>query len=99
MTVGAGLHDAECARVAARNNIAGLEFLIGIPGTIGGGLRMNAGFRGSEFKDVVITATAIDCNGTIHTATPDEMGMAYRHSDAPGLDIHLSNSARQCWRT
>ena len=94
MTVGAGLHDAECARVAARNNIAGLEFLIGIPGTIGGGLRMNAGAYGSEFRDVVITATAIDRNGTIHTATPDEMGMAYRHSDAPADWIFTSATLR-----
>ena len=83
LIVGAGLHDAECARIAARNTIAGLEFLIGIPGTIGGGLRMNAGAYGSEFKDVVIEATAVDRSGTIHTATPAEMGMAYRHSDAP----------------
>jgi UDP-N-acetylmuramate dehydrogenase len=83
LIVGAGLHDAECARIAARNNIAGLEFLVGIPGTIGGGLRMNAGAYGVEFKDIVIQATAIDRSGTIHKATPEEMGMAYRHSDAP----------------
>ena len=83
LIVDAGLHDAECARIAARNNIAGLEFLIGIPGTIGGGLRMNAGAYGREFKDVVIEATAIDRQGNIHTATPEAMGMAYRHSDAP----------------
>jgi len=83
VTVGAGIHDAEVARAAARLELGGLEFLIGIPGTIGGGLRMNAGAYGTEFKDIVISATAVDRKGNIHTATPQEMGMAYRHSDAP----------------
>ena len=83
LTVGAGIHDAEVARAAARLALGGLEFLIGIPGTIGGGLRMNAGAYGTEFKDIVISATAVDRKGNIHTATPQEMGMAYRHSDAP----------------
>ncbi len=81
--VGAGIHDADVARSAARMGLGGLEFLIGIPGTVGGGLRMNAGAYGREFKDIVLTATAVDRNGTIHTVTPSEMGMAYRHSDAP----------------
>ena len=83
LAVGTGIHDAEVARAAARLGLGGLEFLIGIPGTIGGGLRMNAGAYGLEFKDIVISATAIDREGNIHTATPQEMGMAYRHSDAP----------------
>jgi UDP-N-acetylmuramate dehydrogenase len=83
LTVGAGIYDADVARKAARLGMGGLEFLIGIPGTIGGGLRMNAGAYGREFKDVIICATAIDRDGNIHTATPDEMGMSYRHSDAP----------------
>ena len=83
LTVGAGIHDAEVARAAARLELGGLEFLIGIPGTIGGGLRMNAGAYSREFKDIVISATAVDRKGNIHTATPQEMGMAYRHSDAP----------------
>ena len=83
LTVGSGWLDAEVARLASRENIAGLEFLIGIPGTIGGGLRMNAGAFGKEFRDVVITATAIDRQGNWHEVTPAEMGMAYRHSNAP----------------
>ena len=83
LIVGAGLHDAECARLAASHSIAGLEFLVGIPGTIGGGLRMNAGAYGVEFKDIVIKAEAIDRQGRRHIATPEAMGMAYRHSDAP----------------
>jgi len=83
LIVGAGLHDADVARVAAKRGLAGLEFLIGIPGTIGGGLRMNAGAYGREFKDIVIEAEAIDRQGNHHCATPPDMGMAYRHSDAP----------------
>ena len=80
---GAGALDAEVARHAARAGLAGLEFLIGIPGTVGGGLRMNAGAYGGEFRDVVIRAHGFDRSGTPFSATPDEMGMAYRHSDAP----------------
>lgn len=83
LVVEAGMLDMDVARLAAKNGLTGLEFLIGIPGTIGGGLRMNAGAYGGEFKDVVKTATALDRNGKIHHATPDEMGMGYRHSNAP----------------
>ena len=79
----AGALDAEVARHAAKAGLAGLEFLIGIPGTVGGGLRMNAGAYGGEFRDVVIRAHGFDRSGTPFNATPDDMGMAYRHSDAP----------------
>ena len=80
---GAGALDAEVARHAAKAGLSGLEFLIGIPGTVGGGLRMNAGAYGGEFRDVVIRAHGFDRSGTPFSATPEEMGMAYRHSDAP----------------
>ena len=78
-----GALDADVARYASRANLGGLEFLIGIPGTIGGGLRMNAGAYGREFKDIVISAEGFDRQGNKISATPAEMGMAYRHSDAP----------------
>ena len=78
-----GATDADVARYAQKAGISGLEFLIGIPGTIGGGLRMNAGAYGSEFKDVTLHATGFDRQGNPISATPAEMGMAYRHSDAP----------------
>ena len=94
LIVGAGLHDADVARAAAKMGLAGLEFLIGIPGTIGGGLRMNAGAYGTEFKDIVITAEAIDRQGQIHTVTPEDMGMRYRHSDAP-LDWVFTHAVLQ----
>ncbi|MCG8623548.1 MAG: UDP-N-acetylmuramate dehydrogenase [Proteobacteria bacterium] len=83
LTVGAGMLDAAVARLASRNNIAGLEFLVGIPGTIGGGLRMNAGAFGGEFRDIVISATAIDRHGQIIETTPNAMNMRYRQTDAP----------------
>lgn len=90
ITAGAGATDADLARFAARNGKTGLAFLISIPGTIGGGLRMNAGCYGSEFKDVVIAARIMDRTGTIHKMTVEEMGMAYRHSDVPADMIFLS---------
>ena len=83
VTADAGATDADVARYAARAGLAGLEFLIGIPGTIGGGLRMNAGAYGGEFRDITLRAYGFDRQGNAVSATPDEMGMAYRHSDAP----------------
>ena len=78
-----GATDADVARYAQKAGISGLEFLIGIPGTIGGGLRMNAGAYGSEFKDVTLHAAGFNRQGNPVSATPSEMGMAYRHSEAP----------------
>ena len=94
ISAGAGTSDGEVARFAGRSGRAGLSFLIGIPGTIGGGLRMNAGAYGSEFKDVLVSARAISRDGHIITATPAEMGMAYRHSDAPDNWIFISAQFR-----
>ena len=85
-----GATDAEVARYAQKAGIGGLEFLIGIPGTIGGGLRMNAGAYGSEFIDITLTASGFDRQGRAVTATPTEMGMGYRHSDAPADWIFTS---------
>ncbi len=58
-----------------------MEFLSGIPGTVGGGFRTNAGAYGSEFRDALISADALDRRGGLHTVTPAEMGLSYRHSD------------------
>jgi UDP-N-acetylmuramate dehydrogenase len=80
---GAGALDVHVATVARNHGIAGLEFLSGIPGTIGGALRMNAGAYGRETKDVLVEATAIDPHGTEHTLKPDDLGMAYRRSSLP----------------
>ena len=78
---GAGALDLNVALTAGEAGIAGLEFLSGIPGTIGGGFQTNAGAYGTEFKDALISADAIDRRGQLHTVTPAEMGLAYRHSE------------------
>jgi len=63
--------------------LAGLEFLSGVPGTIGGALRMNAGAYGREIKDVLIEAEALDAHGEIKRIPVAEMGFSYRHSGVP----------------
>jgi UDP-N-acetylmuramate dehydrogenase len=78
---GAAAADMNVARRAADAGIAGLEFMIGIPGTIGGALRMNAGAYGAEIRDIFESATAIDGSGAIHTLSAADMGFAYRHTD------------------
>ena len=83
VTAGAGALDANVAKRAGSAGIAGLEFYRGIPGTIGGAVRMNAGAYGAETKDVLVGATAVDRQGTVHALTPDDLGHAYRRSDVP----------------
>jgi UDP-N-acetylmuramate dehydrogenase len=81
--VGAAALDAAVARVAADAGVAGLEFLRGIPGTIGGALRMNAGCYGKEIKDIFVEATAIDGKGNKHTLKTADMQFVYRKSGVP----------------
>ena len=83
ISAGAGALDITVARFALSNNRKGLEFLSGIPGTIGGALRMNAGAYGREIKDVLISAEAIDRNGRVRSLNNDELQFAYRHCEAP----------------
>ena len=83
VTAGAGALDFNVALTAREAGIAGLEFLSGIPGTVGGGLRMNAGAYGSEFKDVLESATALDAKGGRHALALDDLNLTYRHSGVP----------------
>jgi UDP-N-acetylmuramate dehydrogenase len=83
LRVGACAPDMRVAKAAAEAGIDGLAFLRGIPGSIGGALRMNAGAHGGETKDVLASARGIDRSGAIRTFTVDELGMSYRHSEAP----------------
>ena len=78
ITAEAGAKDADVARFARNNVRGGLEFLLGIPGTIGGGIRMNSGAFGSEFKNVLIDVKAISHSGKFKTFTNKELGMNYR---------------------
>jgi UDP-N-acetylmuramate dehydrogenase len=80
---GAGALDVNVARVARDAGIAGLEFLSGIPGTIGGAVRMNGGAFGGEIKDVLVEAEALDGQGTAHRLSGEELGLTYRHSLLP----------------
>ncbi len=80
---GAGVLDGTLARLAAERGISGLSFFSGIPGSVGGALRMNAGCYGIETKDVLVEATALDRRGRAHILTPDQMGMSYRHTEVP----------------
>lgn len=80
---GAGALDFNVALTARDAGVAGLEFLSGIPGTVGGGLRMNAGAYGSEFKDVLQSATALDAQGERHELPLAALGLSYRHSGVP----------------
>ena len=82
ITAGAAALDANVAKLAADAGIAGLEFLRGIPGTVGGALRMNAGCYGREIKDIFVSATAIDGKGDILTLTAADMGFSYRKTQA-----------------
>lgn len=68
------------AETAAAANIGGLEFLFGIPGTIGGALRMNAGANGAETRDVLIEASGVGRDGSRHRLTKADMKFVYRNS-------------------
>ncbi len=80
---GAAAPDVKLALGAAKFGLAGLSFYRGIPGTIGGALRMNAGAYGGETKDVLVEARAVDRSGTLVTLSNAEMGFVYRRSAAP----------------
>ncbi len=75
--------DVRVARFALEKSIDALTFLRGIPGTIGGALRMNAGAYGGETKDILIEARAVDRSGNIHVLSNADMKYSYRHCGAP----------------
>lgn len=81
--VGAAVLDRTLAMVACEEGLAGFEFLCGIPGTVGGALRMNAGAYGSDISEVLEYATVADPKGTIHHLKAEELGLTYRHCVLP----------------
>ncbi len=83
LRTGTAVPDVKVARAAADAGIRGLAFYRGIPGSIGGALRMNAGAHGRETKDALIEARAVDRQGNIHMLTLADMGFTYRHSSVP----------------
>lgn len=94
LKAGAAALDATVAQVAAEAGIAGFEFMSGIPGSIGGALRMNAGCYGREMKDVVVAARAVDRNGVLHTLPPSALQFSYRHCGVPNDWIFVDAELR-----
>ncbi len=80
---GTAVPDQRVAKAAQEAGIAGLAFLRGIPGAIGGALRMNGGAYGRETKDILVEARGVDRSGRIRTFTNAEMHFAYRHCGVP----------------
>jgi UDP-N-acetylmuramate dehydrogenase len=80
---GAGAMDVNVSRAARDAGLAGLEFLIGIPGTVGGALRMNAGAYGAEVSDIFAAAWAVTGRGEVAALSPADMAFAYRHCGQP----------------
>lgn len=81
--VGSAVLDRNIADLSCKQSISGFEFLCGIPGTIGGALRMNAGAYGSDISQVLLYAFAVDPEGSIHRLTPKELNLGYRHCGLP----------------
>lgn len=90
LRAGTAVPDVKVARAAADAGIAGLAFYRGIPGSIGGALRMNAGAHGRETRDVLVSARAVDRHGRIHDMALADMGLTYRHSAVPADWIFTS---------
>jgi UDP-N-acetylmuramate dehydrogenase len=83
VTAGTAVLDVMVARAAQTAGVAGLAFLSGIPGTIGGALRMNGGAYGGETKDILIEARGVDRQGNLLSFANGEMGFSYRHCGVP----------------
>ncbi|MCL4765176.1 MAG: UDP-N-acetylmuramate dehydrogenase [Hyphomicrobiaceae bacterium] len=83
LRAGTAVPDVKVARAAADAGIAGLAFYRGIPGSVGGALRMNGGAHGSETKDVLVEARAVDRQGNVHVLSLADMGFGYRHCSVP----------------
>lgn len=90
VSAGAATLDKRVAETAAAAHLAGLEFYFGIPGTIGGALRMNAGANGAETKDVLIEATGIDREGNVNIFSNADMKFVYRNSGVDASVIFTS---------
>ena len=77
---------------AARHGLTGLEFAHGIPGSVGGGLAMNAGAYGGEMRDVLESAEYVDADGVISTLSGDALGLSYRHSAFSDTDKLITSA-------
>ncbi len=91
---GGGAPDLNVALTARDHALGGLEFLSGIPGTIGGAFPTNAGAYGGDLAQVLVSAEAVDRKGKIRTVTAADLGLSYRHSTAPADWIFTSARLR-----
>ena len=89
---GSAVTDKKLSEFASQNNIGGLEFLSCIPGTIGGGLKMNSGCFSKEFKDILISVQAVDKTGKVLTIPSSKIKFGYRKNDLDKNLIFLSAS-------
>jgi len=89
---GCSILDKNVSDFACENHLSGLEFLSCIPGTIGGGIRMNSGCFGSEFKDVLLSVQVMDFNGRVYTINSKDINFDYRKTDLSKNLIFLSAS-------
>ncbi len=80
VSVGAGVKNSILAQKLLKEELSGFEFASGIPGTIGGAIKMNAGAYGGEIKDILIETTYLDYKGNIHTISNEENKFSYRYS-------------------
>ena len=92
LIAGSGVLDKTLSEFAMKNNLSGFEFLSCIPGTIGGGIRMNAGCFGSEFKDILLSIQAIDKLGNVVTIPRKNIEFDYRKNNLSNDLIFLSAS-------
>ncbi len=83
LRAGAAVPDVKVARAAADAGISGLSFYRGIPGCVGGALRMNGGAHGRETREVVVEVRAVDRNGKVHVLPVEDLRYEYRHCGAP----------------
>jgi UDP-N-acetylmuramate dehydrogenase len=83
LRVGTAVPDVKVARAAAEAGLTGMAFYRGIPGSIGGALRMNAGAHGRETKDCLVSARAVDLDGNVHVFSNADMNFTYRHCGIP----------------
>ena len=79
VVAGTATTQKKLSEFAKNNNISGMEFLSCIPGSVGGGIRMNSGCFGSEFKDVLVSIQTIDFDGNIHTIPANKINFRYRN--------------------
>jgi UDP-N-acetylmuramate dehydrogenase len=94
LLAGAGCLLSELVSLAVREALAGMEFCAGIPGSVGGAIRMNAGAYGGEIKDIAESVSLLDASGRIRAAAREELPFAYRNLDLPAETIIIGAAFR-----